>query len=56
MFHITNCLILPTRQQKLNKKLSNIVTITAKVLISKLSFHSLKLVGDLFIVKETVPK
>ena len=37
-------------------KLSNIVTIPAKVLIPKLSFHSLKLVGNLFSVKETVPK
>ena len=43
MFHITNCLILEVCRQKLNKKLSNIVSITVKVLISKLSFHRLKL-------------
>ena len=43
MFHITNCLILEICRQKLNKKLSNIVSIIVKVLISKLSFRRLKL-------------
>ena len=40
MFHIINCLILETCQQKLNKKLSNIVNIIAKVLTSKLKEDS----------------
>ena len=40
MFHITNCLILETCQQKLNKKLSNIVNIIAKVLTSKMKEDS----------------
>ena len=43
MFHITNCHILEICGQKLNKKLSNIVSIIVKVLISKLSFRRLKL-------------
>ena len=43
MFHITNYLILQISRQKPNKKLSNIVSIIVKVLISKLSFRRLKL-------------
>ena len=43
MFHITNCLILEICRLKLNKKLSNIANTIVKVLISKLSFHRLKL-------------
>ena len=43
MFHITNNLILEICRQKLKKKLSNIVNIVVKVLISKLSFRHLKL-------------
>ena len=43
IFHITNCLIMEICQQKLNKKLSNIVSVIVKALISKLSFRRLKL-------------
>ena len=43
MFHITNNLTLEICWQKLKKKLSNIVNIVVKVLISKLSFRHLKL-------------
>ena len=43
MFHITNWVILDICRQKLNKNVSNIISIIVKVLISKFSFHRLKL-------------
>ena len=43
MLHFTNCVIFEIGRQKLNKRLSNIVNIIVKVLISKLSFRSLNL-------------
>ena len=43
MFHITNWLILEICRQKLNRKLSNILSIILKVLLSKLYFPRLKL-------------
>ena len=54
MLNITNCLILEICRHTLNKKLSNIVNIIVKILIS-IVFLLLK-VGDLFSVKESVPK
>ena len=54
MLNITNCLILEICRQTLNKKLSNIVNIIVKILIS-IVFLLLK-VADLFSVKESVPK
>ena len=52
MFHITNCLILEICWQKLNKKISNIVSINSNI---NIVFSQFK-VGDLFSVKESVPK
>ena len=54
LLNITHCLILEICRQTLNKKLSNIVNIIVKILIS-IVFLLLK-VGDLFSVKESVPK
>ena len=51
LFHITNCLTLEICRQKLNKKLSNIVSITdIKIVFSTPRF------GDLFCVTESVSK
>ena len=55
MFHITNCLTLETCRQKLNKRLSNNVTITVKKTNIKIVFPPFK-AGDLFSVKESEPK
>ena len=55
MFHITNCLTLETCRQKLNKRLSNIVTITVKKTNIKIVFPPFK-AGDLFSVKESEAK
>ena len=54
LFHITNCITLKICRQKLNKKLSNIVSIIVKVLISKLSFLHSDL--EIYFVKESVSK
>ena len=40
MLHFRNCLIFEIGRQKGNQKLSNIINIMVKVLISKLSFRS----------------
>ena len=42
MFHVTDFLVLEICRQKLNKKLSNVVSVIIKVLISKLTFRHLK--------------
>ena len=55
MFHIANNLILEICWQILNKKVSGIVSIIAKYANIKILFLPFK-VGDLFSVKESIPK
>ena len=55
VFHIANSLILEICQLKFNKKVSNIVNIIVKNANINIVFLPFK-VGDLFSVKESIPK
>ena len=55
IFHITNCLILETCQQELNKKVVKYCKCYCKSTNIKIVFSPFK-VGNLFSVKESVPK